>query len=88
MAVRIYFLRHGRPENEECLRGIEDFALTQEGFEQMAKSYGHIEDKLDWQRGSESDGGAVSVAEVEVISVELLLFISQWWWRRGWGWWW
>ncbi len=48
MALRIYFLRHGRPENEECLRGIEDFALTQEGFEQMAKSYGHIEDKLDF----------------------------------------
>ncbi len=46
MALRIYFLRHGRPEHNECLRGITDFALTEEGFEQMAKSFAHIEDDL------------------------------------------
>ncbi len=46
MALRIYFLRHGRPENNECLRGTTDFPLTPEGFEQMQKSFAHIEDDL------------------------------------------
>lgn len=47
MALRVYFLRHGRPEHDECLRGVTDFALTSEGFKQMQKSFAHIEDNLD-----------------------------------------
>ncbi|MFV0431109.1 MAG: histidine phosphatase family protein [Alphaproteobacteria bacterium] len=47
MALRIYFLRHGLPEHSECLRGISDFALTDDGFTQMERSYSRITDKVD-----------------------------------------
>ncbi|WP_434361474.1 histidine phosphatase family protein [Parasalinivibrio latis] len=33
--LNVTLLRHGRPEGENCLRGVTDFPLTTEGFRQM-----------------------------------------------------
>ncbi|WP_375749710.1 histidine phosphatase family protein [Vibrio sp. HN007] len=36
--TRIEILRHGLPEGDQCFRGHTDFALTEQGFQQMRKS--------------------------------------------------
>lgn len=33
--TNIFLLRHGLPQGEKCLRGITDFAITQQGLAQM-----------------------------------------------------
>ncbi len=47
MRSYFYFLRHGIPEHDDCLRGSSDFKLTQTGFTQMEKSAANIDHPID-----------------------------------------
>lgn len=47
MRSTIYFLRHGLPEHDDCLRGVADFKLTELGFKQMEKSAKNIDKSID-----------------------------------------
>lgn len=45
--MRVEFLRHGLPDGDKSLRGVTDFALTEQGFGQMKRSFGVESNVLD-----------------------------------------
>lgn len=45
--MQVEFLRHGLPEGDKSLRGVTDFALTEQGFGQMQRSLGIASAPLD-----------------------------------------
>lgn len=84
MTLRIYFLRHGLPEHSECLRGVSDFALTDEGFTQMENSYNRITDKIDTIISSPLSR-CLTFAQAASQSTDIPLFVDKAWQELNFG---